>query len=64
VGRGEPAKRAIRAMEACGNARREALASQSPTPRAASHRDGEYSALQKLIFRKSGNDRNFFENSI
>jgi len=62
VGRGEPAKRAIRAMEACGNARREALASQSPTPRAASHR--EYSALQKLIFRKSGNDRNFFENSI
>jgi len=29
-------------MEACGGARRGALANQSsPTPRAASHRDGE-----------------------
>jgi len=51
-------------MEACYGARCEALASQSPIPRAASHRDGEYSTLQKLRFRKLGNDRNLFENSI
>jgi len=51
-------------LAACGGMRGAQDACQFSIPRAANHRNDKYSALQKLIFRKSGNNRNLFENSI